>query len=103
MKQGSSPEYRHLLQDLMLRGWYRAGAEPGTEGTPPVWHFRHGHCTDGQPGPVLSMQAPSELEAMQTVLKHLRSRDPAASGSTPASLGSGRISPFTARWMGEEQ
>ena len=76
MKQGFSPEYRQLVQDLMLFGWYRAGAEPVTEGNPPLWHFRHGHCIDGQPRPVLSMQAPSELEAMQTVRTHLRHVEP---------------------------
>jgi hypothetical protein len=72
MKQRSSLEYRQLVQDMMLCGWYRDGAEPGTEGRPPLWHFRHGHCTDGQLRPVLSMRAPSEMEAMQAVLRHLR-------------------------------
>ncbi len=53
-------------------GWYRVGAEPADAEGRIVWHFRHGHHTDGAPGQEVRVRAATEVAAMRTLLQHLQ-------------------------------
>jgi hypothetical protein len=72
MEHGSSPTHRLLINELMQRGWYRAGSDASPEDTGRRWHFRHGHQIDGPSGPQVSVQAGNELQAMRAMVLHLR-------------------------------
>jgi hypothetical protein len=71
--------HRSLVQELMHRGWYRVGADPADADGRVIWHFRHGHRTDGEPGQEVGVRASSEVEAMRALLNHLRHQVAAAS------------------------
>jgi hypothetical protein len=82
-----SPRRQHdgywiLVEQLMQRGWYRAGAGPRQEDDRLVWGFREGHLRDVGHGETLWVAAPDEVTAMHLLFRELRDREGASSPST---------------------
>jgi hypothetical protein len=82
-----SPRRQHdaywvLVEQLMQRGWYRAGAGPRQEDDRLVWGFREGHLRDVGHCETLWVAAPDEVTAMRQLFTELRVREVASSPST---------------------
>jgi hypothetical protein len=65
------PTYRHLVQQLMLRGWYRLGQGPRDAANRPTWGFREGHLLENQHANTIWIPATDEQRAMQSLLATL--------------------------------
>ncbi len=74
--------YWILVEQLMQRGWYRAGAGPRREDDRLVWGFRVGHLLDVGLRETLWVAAPDEVTAMRQLLTQLRDQAAASSTST---------------------
>jgi hypothetical protein len=74
--------YWVLVEQLMQRGWYRAGAGPRQEDDRLVWGFREGHLRDVGHCETLWVAAPDEVTAMRLLFTELRAREAANSPST---------------------
>ena len=74
--------YWVLVEQLMQRGLYRAGAGPQQEDDRLVWGFREGHLLDVGHCETLWVAAPDEATAMHLLLTELRVRRAASSPST---------------------
>jgi hypothetical protein len=74
--------YWVLVEQLMQRGWYRAGAGPRQEDDRAVWGFREGHLLDVGYCETLWVAAPDEATAMHLLLTELRARRTASSPAT---------------------
>lgn len=64
-------DFWQLVEQLMLRGWYRSGQHVARNGNERAWGFREGHLTDVRGITELSITAPSETAAMRILLDEL--------------------------------
>ncbi len=72
MEEGTVGADRVLVQELMLRGWYRAGQDPPDATGRPGWRFRSGHYLEDPHRQTILVRARSPQRAMRAVLAHLQ-------------------------------
>jgi hypothetical protein len=63
--------YWHLVQQLMLRGWYRLGQGPHDASNLPTWGFREGHLLETPAATIRWIASQNEQRAMQSLLATL--------------------------------
>ena len=82
-------EYRGLLHQLMIHGWYRVGQGPADDYERTQWGFREGHLRDVPSSAPLWIPACDECTAMRILLSEVeRAIANRASGSSYTSNAS---------------
>jgi hypothetical protein len=66
-------EYRGLVHQLMIHGWYRVGQGPADEHKHTQWGFREGHLRDVPSSVPLWIPARDECTAMRILLMEVES------------------------------
>ena len=66
-------EYRGLVHELMIHGWYRAGQGPADDYGRTQWGFREGHLRDAPSSAPLWIPARDECTAMHILLREVES------------------------------
>jgi len=64
-------EYRGLVHELMIHGWYRAGQGPADDYGRTQWGFREGHLRDVLSSAPLWIPARDECTAMRILLREV--------------------------------